>query len=195
MSWRIKQRDNSVLYCINIRLIISVRIRLTFLPMSTPTASLKVLPALLWSQSWNSALKWKPFPICSTKKARSSWEHTIHMVLRKHFRSSLARINICSGSTQCGLVGQVIMAIKNYLTSTGLSIKCIAAQLNFDYSTYRSYATREIDYIELFSSYYQSFLRRKSHLSTLTVSWPRLLLGPGADKHSQAEQNTLRKAL
>ena len=44
---------------------------------------------------------------------------------------------ICSGSTQGGLVGQVIMAIKNYLTSTGLSIKCIVAQLNFDYSTYQ----------------------------------------------------------
>ena len=43
---------------------------------------------------------------------------------------------ICSGSTQGGLVGQVIIAIKNYLTSTGLSIKCIVAQLNFDYSTY-----------------------------------------------------------
>ena len=31
---------------------------------------------------------------------------------------------------------QVIMAIKNYLTRTDLSIKCIAAQLNFDDSSY-----------------------------------------------------------
>lgn len=31
---------------------------------------------------------------------------------------------------------QVVMAIKNYLTRTDLSIKCIAAQLNFDDSSY-----------------------------------------------------------
>lgn len=31
---------------------------------------------------------------------------------------------------------QVVMAIKNYLTCTDLSIKCIAAQLNFDDSSY-----------------------------------------------------------
>ena len=31
---------------------------------------------------------------------------------------------------------QVVMAIKNYLTRTNLSIKCIAAQLNFDDSSY-----------------------------------------------------------
>ena len=31
---------------------------------------------------------------------------------------------------------QVVMAIKNYLICTGLSIKCIAAQLNFDDSSY-----------------------------------------------------------
>lgn len=41
---------------------------------------------------------------------------------------------------------QVVMAIKNYLTCTDLSIKCIAAQLNFDDSSYmcRFFKSRQV---------------------------------------------------